>query len=156
MNTRSIAVLKAILSEGSFQKAARRLNCSQSTITFQVRQLEDELSLRLFERMGRRMVLSQAGKGILPHMESILHSVRAIEEYRNGRHELAGKLRIAVSESLLSYKIHTVLEKFIKAAPRVRTNCTPEIVMTSGTVFFPVNMIWEYVMMWAGSQILWS
>ena len=96
MNIRGITIVKAILSEGSFQKAAQRLNCSQSTITFQVRQLEDELSLRLFEKMGRRMVLSQAGKDILPYMDSILHSVRAIEEYRSGKHELAGELCIAV------------------------------------------------------------
>lgn len=120
MNIRGITIVKAILSEGSFQKAAQRLNCSQSTITFQVRQLEDELSLRLFEKMGRRMVLSQAGKDILPYMDSILHSVRAIEEYRSGKHELAGELCIAVSESLLSYKIYSILENFVKAAPKVR------------------------------------
>ena len=72
MDTRSIVVIKAILEEGSFQKAAQRLNCSQSTVTFQVRQLENELSVRLFERRGRRMVFTPAGKNILPHMEAIL------------------------------------------------------------------------------------
>ena len=60
MDLRSIVTIKTILSEGSFQKAARRLNCSQSTVTFQIRQLEHELSLQLFERIGRRMVLTQA------------------------------------------------------------------------------------------------
>ena len=49
MDTRSIVGIKTILEEGSFQKAAQRLNCSQSTVTFQVRQLENELSVRLFE-----------------------------------------------------------------------------------------------------------
>ena len=43
MDTRSIVVIKTILEEGSFQKAAQRLNCSQSTVPFQVRQLENEL-----------------------------------------------------------------------------------------------------------------
>jgi len=78
VDTRSIVVIKTILEEGSFQKAAQRLNCSQSTVTFQVRQLENELSVRLFERLGRRMVFTPAGKSILPHMEAILHSMQAI------------------------------------------------------------------------------
>ena len=120
MDIRSIATIKAILSEGSFQKAAQRLNCSQSTVTFQVRQLENELSLRLFERIGRRMVFSQAGKAILPHMESILRSMHDIEEYSSGRCEPTGELHIAVAESLLSYKVHHILGIFVEQAPKVR------------------------------------
>ena len=102
MDTRSIVVIKTILEEGSFQKAAQRLNCSQSTVTFQVRQLENELSVRLFERLGRRMVFTPAGKSILPHMEAILHSMQAITAC-NDPASLHGELRVAVAESLLSY-----------------------------------------------------
>ena len=120
MDTRSLTVIKAILAEGSFQKAAQRLNCSQSTVTFQVRLLENELSLRLFERIGRRMVLSQAGKALLPHMEAILHSMEAIRAYGSGQHELVGELRVAVAESLLSYKIPALLGLFVRQAPNVR------------------------------------
>lgn len=120
MDIRSLTVIKAILSEGSFQKAAQRLNCSQSTVTFQVRLLENELSLRLFERFGRRMVLSQAGKAILPHMEAILRSMEAIKACGSGQRQLCGELRIAVAESLLSYKLHTLLGSFVRQAPKVR------------------------------------
>ena len=49
MDTRNLLTFKTILAEGSFQKAARRLNYSQSTITFQIRQLENELSVQLFD-----------------------------------------------------------------------------------------------------------
>ena len=108
MDTRSIVVIKTILEEGSFQKAAQRLNCSQSTVTFQVRQLENELSVRLFERLGRRMVFTPAGKSILPHMEAILHSMQAITAC-NDPASLHGELRVAVAESLLSYKLHALL-----------------------------------------------
>ena len=120
MDLRSIITVKTILAEGSFQKAAKRLNYSQSTVTFQVRQLENELSLRLFERIGRRMALTQAGRDILPHMESILRSMQEIGSYGEGRRELSGELRIAVAESLLSYKIQPVLRRFVKHAPAVR------------------------------------
>ena len=120
MDLRSLTVIKAILTEGSFQKAAQRLNCSQSTVTFQVRLLENELSLRLFERLGRRMVLSQAGKAVLPHMEAILRSMDAIRACGNGHQALVGELRIAVAESLLSYKLHPLLGAFVRQAPGVR------------------------------------
>lgn len=120
MDLRSIMTVKAILTEGSFQKAAQRLNYSQSTVTFQVRQLENELSLQLFERIGRRMALTQAGRDILPHIESILHSMQKISLYGKAGTELAGELRVAVAESLLSYKMQTVLQQFVERAPRVK------------------------------------
>ncbi len=66
------------------------------------------------------MALSQAGKDILPYMESILRSMHAIEEYGSGRRELTGELHIAVAESLLSYKVHRILGTFVEQAPRVR------------------------------------
>lgn len=119
MDTRSIVVIKTILEEGSFQKAAQRLNCSQSTVTFQVRQLENELSVRLFERLGRRMVFTPAGKSILPHMEAILHSMQAITAC-NDPASLHGELRVAVAESLLSYKLHALLGDFVERAPAVK------------------------------------
>ena len=120
MDLRSLVTIKAILSEGSFQKAAQRLNCTQSTVTFQVRQLESELSLQLFERIGRRMVLTSEGRDILPHIESIMKSMREIMDYGQGRQELSGELRVAVAESLLSYRIQPVLKSFAELAPKVR------------------------------------
>ena len=60
MNTKNLITFKTILEAGSFQKAADRLNYTQSTVTFQVKQLEEELSLKLFEKIGRRMELTQA------------------------------------------------------------------------------------------------
>ena len=61
MNTKSLVTFKTILEMGSFQKAADRLGYTQSTVTFQIKQLEEELALKLFEKIGRRMELTQAG-----------------------------------------------------------------------------------------------
>jgi len=120
MDLRSIMTIKTILTEGSFQKAAQRLNYSQSTVTFQVRQLENELSVQLFERIGRRMALTQAGRDILPHVEAILRSMQAISAYGKGKTELSGELRVAIAESLLSYKMQPVLKQFVERAPKVK------------------------------------
>lgn len=105
MDLRSIITVKAILAEGSFQKAAQRLNYSQSTVTFQVRQLENELSLRLFERIGRRMVITQAGKDILPHMESILRSMQEISAYGKERHEITRLLTLQAERMSIHFFI---------------------------------------------------
>ena len=120
MDLRCIAAVKAILAEGSFQKAALRLGCTQSTITFQVRRLEKELSVRLFERIGRRMALTQAGKELIPSFDSILRLMLEIRSHGRDGTDPSGELRIAVAESLLSYRIQPVLKEFVKYAPRVK------------------------------------
>ena len=61
MNTRNLITFKTILEMGSFQKAADKLGYTQSTVTFQIKHLEEELDLRLFEKIGRRMVLTRNG-----------------------------------------------------------------------------------------------
>ncbi|MFY4776502.1 LysR family transcriptional regulator [Metabacillus sp. RGM 3146] len=66
MELKYLQTLKTILETGSFLGAARKLNYTQSTVTFQIQQLEQELSVKLFEKIGREMVLTQAGEDILP------------------------------------------------------------------------------------------
>ena len=56
MELKYLQTFKVILEEGSFSKAAEKLNYTQSTITFQIGQLEQELSTKLFEKIGRRML----------------------------------------------------------------------------------------------------
>lgn len=57
MELKYLQTFETIIEEGSFTKAAEKLNYTQSTITFQVGQLEQELSVKLFERIGRRIVM---------------------------------------------------------------------------------------------------
>ncbi|RXE65690.1 LysR family transcriptional regulator, partial [Muribaculaceae bacterium Isolate-002 (NCI)] len=103
MDLRRLEALSAVVDEGSFEKAARRLCCAQSTVTFQIRQLEQELGLQLFEKVGRRMRLTEAGQGLMPQVRELarmLESLRAAAR----REEPRGRLRVAVGESLLAYK----------------------------------------------------
>ena len=54
MELKYLNTVRMILETGSFQEAARRLHYTQSTVTFQVQQLEKELNVKLFEKLGRR------------------------------------------------------------------------------------------------------
>ena len=120
MELKYLTTFKTILETGSFQKAAERLNYAQSTITLQMQLLEQELSVKLFEKIGRRMELTQAGEGLLPYIDAVLEAVRQMENYGQCGHLLAGTLRIAMPETLLSYQMHQVLSAFRKLAPDVK------------------------------------
>ena len=62
MELRNLITFLKIIETGSFSKAAEQLLYSQSTVTIQIQQLEEELGVPLFERVGRRMVLTEAGE----------------------------------------------------------------------------------------------
>ena len=81
MELKYLNTVKMILETGSFQEAARRLNYTQSTVTFQVQQLEKELNVKLFEKIGRRMALTQAGRDVLPYMDGVLEAAAALLDY---------------------------------------------------------------------------
>lgn len=67
MDLRRFITLKTVVEEGSFLRASQKLCCTQSTVTFHIQQLEQELSVQLFEKIGRRMCLTSEGKRLMPH-----------------------------------------------------------------------------------------
>lgn len=120
MELKYLNTVKTILETGSFQNAAHKLCYTQSTVTFQIQQLEQELSMKLFEKIGRKMVLTQAGKDILPYIDSILESVEQLTSYKKEIHALTGTLRVAMPETLLTYKMQPLLKTFRQQAPNIR------------------------------------
>lgn len=121
MDLKSITTVRTIAECGSFQKAANQLNYAQSTITFQVRQLEEELGVKLFERQGRAMRLTKQGEALMPHFDRVANAAAQLkEEARAEGGDLRGELVISLPESLVTYKMQPVLAAFKHAAPNVR------------------------------------
>lgn len=126
MEIKYLETLKKIIEEGSFTKAAQKLNYTQSTITFQVKQLENELNIQLFEKIGRQMILTKEGESILPYVDIILSSVKQLVDLK--QNPLEGSLEIDVAETILCYKLSPVLKEFHEHAPKAKlsirsTNC---------------------------------
>lgn len=119
MEIKYLNTFKTILEAGSFQKAAERLNYAQSTITLQMQTLEQELSVKLFEKIGRQMKLTQAGKELIPYIDHVIEAVQQMEYYGKGRQELTGTLRIAIPETLLAYQMPQILKQFRQKAPNI-------------------------------------
>lgn len=120
MDIKNLVTFKTILETGSFQKAADHLNYAQSTITFQIHQLEEELSIKLFEKIGRRMVLTESGKEILPYINSILQGAEQISNYGKSLSEIKGTLRLAIPDSILIYNMQPFIQSFLHEAPHVQ------------------------------------
>lgn len=120
MEIKNLYTFKTILEEGSFANAANKLGYTQSTITFQIRQLEDELGVVLFEKIGRRMVLSQAGAGLIPYIDEALDSFERLQNVGRKTIDLTGELNIILSETLLCYKLDQVISEFHRLVPKVQ------------------------------------
>ncbi|GCF95098.1 LysR family transcriptional regulator [Enterococcus florum] len=119
MELKNLYTIKKIVETGSYQKTAHALNYAQSTITFQVQQIERELDIQLFEKKGKRMVLSQAGKEVFPLITQVLDSSEKLASYNHSKTDLHGSLKIALPESLITYKMQPILKAFKEKAPFV-------------------------------------
>jgi len=120
MDIRHFKTFKSIIEEGNFSNAAAKLGYTQSTVTAQIQQLEQELSIKLFEKIGRNMILTPLGKEMIPYANELLNTVKKIESLGKVGDKITGELRIAVAESLMSYKLQNVLSLFKEKAPNVK------------------------------------
>lgn len=120
MDLKYLNTFRVIVEEGGFSKAAERLNYTQSTITFQVAQLEQELSTTLFEKIGRKMVLTQAGERLIPYVDDILSSVDRLRNFEEDLTQCQGDLSVGLSETQLCYRMPPVLQELHSQAPKAR------------------------------------
>ncbi|MDO5541550.1 MAG: LysR family transcriptional regulator, partial [Eubacteriales bacterium] len=120
MELKYLYTFQTIVEEGSFSRAAEKLNYTQSTITFQIGQLEQELSAKLFEKIGRRMVLTKAGEQLIPYVSDVLNSVERMHCFESDLSAYQGAIHIGVGETLLCYKLPPALKEFCKRAPKAR------------------------------------
>ena len=120
MEFKYLKTFKAIVTEGSFVGAAEKLNYTQSAITFHVQQLEQELSTPLFEKLGRRMVLTKAGEQLIPYVDEVLTSINKIRFFEEDLTKCQGDLRIGVAETQLCFMIPPILKQFHRKAPNSR------------------------------------
>ncbi len=115
-----MTTFKTIVEEGSFTAAAEKLHYTQSTITFQVDRLERELSVKLFEKVGRKMVLTSAGKEFVPRVKEVLAAIDKLHYLDNDVYNCDGELHIGVAETYLCYKLPKILKSFVNKAPNAK------------------------------------
>ena len=128
MEIRTIATFVRIAELKSFSRAARQLGYSQSAVTMQMKQLEEEFQVPLFERVGKGIALTQAGERLLPKALELLAAARALQETTRPPLEVTGKLRVGTAESLLISVLPPVLMEFGRLCPKAEVStCTGPI-----------------------------
>ena len=103
----------------NFTTAASLLGYAQSTVTTQVKQLEEELGCLLFERLGKTVALTQEGERLCEYAAKMMQLEREILMEVPAAEEPAGVLRLGVSESLCYHGLPEVLLKYKQKYPKV-------------------------------------
>lgn len=120
MELKNLRTFQAVVDQGSYQRAAEALGYTQSTVTVQIQQLEEELGVPLFQRVGRRMVLTQVGELALAQARELLLAADRLSNLGQDSHTPTGTLRVDMAETLLCYRMQPVIQAFREQAPQVR------------------------------------
>ena len=114
-------VFRTVAEKGSVSAAAQELFISQSAVSQSIRQLEDQLQIRLFSRSPRGVSLTSEGKLLLEYVERGLSLIESGEEKLSQVRELlAGELTIGASDTVTKTYLLPRLEAFHKAYPAIR------------------------------------
>lgn len=124
MEFRQLQTFVTIAQEESFSRAAELLGYSQSAVTVQIRQLEEELKVRLFDRMGKRTVLTGQGRRLLEYAGCIIREVNRAKAALIREEELMEPLHVGTLESLCFSKLPPVLGYFRSNYPKVPIKIT--------------------------------
>ncbi len=116
--------LKAFLTVadlGSFSRAAEQLHLTQPAVSKRIQRLESSLSTRLFDRVGRRIFLTDAGKTLEPRARELLAQLNDTERLlKNLDRRVDGRLCLATSHHIGLHRLAPVLQRFSRAHPGVQ------------------------------------
>jgi DNA-binding transcriptional LysR family regulator len=106
--------------EGSLSAAARKLGQTQPTLSRQVAALEEDLGVTLFERVGKRLVLTETGQDLMHHVRAMGEAAGLVALGATGRAEtVAGQVRISAGEIVAARLLPPILERIRNAHPEI-------------------------------------
>lgn len=121
MDTQHLQAFVAIAQSGSFSGAAERLHLTQPAVSKRIALLEDQLKAKLFDRVGRQVVLTQAGNLLLNKATNILNEVQAAQRaIADLKGDVTGKLSVATSHHLGLHYLPPYLRDFSTRYPNVK------------------------------------
>jgi len=122
---RHLRYFLAVAELAHFTRAAAKLHVTQPTLSHQIRELEAQMNLQLFDRVGRRVKLTAAGETLLPYARKVMLQ---LEEARSALDELhalkRGLLRVGIVQTVNACVIPEIVERFTAAHNGVRVDCS--------------------------------
>src|SRR5262245_9948353 len=126
IDSRQLRAFATLARTASFTLAAKELFLSQSAVSHSMKALEGAVGCRLFDRMGKRVLLTQAGETVLHHAEKILQEMSTA---RNALEQLGkwgrGRLRVGASTTACQYILPPVLREFKESFPQALITIQP-------------------------------
>lgn len=120
MDVRGLEVFLSVAKHLNYTRAGEEVNLSQPSVSVRIRQLETELGVKLFEQLGKKVALTEAGMVLIPHARRV---VNAIEDAKHSIYELQGlergALRIGASTTPGMYLVPQVIARFKDRYPKV-------------------------------------
>jgi LysR family hydrogen peroxide-inducible transcriptional activator len=121
MNIRDLKYIIAVAKEQHFAKAAELSNVSQPALSMQIKKLEDELEVQIFERSQKNFLVTEAGKQIINKAEEVLQKIDDLRKLaKNSRNPFGGELRIGAFPTLAAYYFPKIIGKISKKFPQLK------------------------------------
>ncbi len=124
MEIRQLRTFKSVATLLSFHKTAKILNYAQSSISAQIQALEEELEVQLFDRLGKRIQLTEAGEKLMQYTHKVLDLTDEIRSEFTQTREPKGSLTIRIPESFGVHQLPPVIREFHQRYPQVMLNFT--------------------------------
>jgi DNA-binding transcriptional LysR family regulator len=120
LDTQNLQAFLLVAETGSFSQAAERLHLTQPAVSKRVALLEEQLQAGLFDRIGRNVSLTEAGRALLPHAKRVQQELQqAMQSVRDLDGAVGGELRLATSHHIGLHRLPPVLSHFSQAFPAV-------------------------------------
>src|SRR5436190_3405061 len=120
MEIHQLRYFVAVAEEGSFSRAADREHVAQPSLSQQIQKLEAEMDHRLFDRLPRSVVVTEAGKCLLEYARKILAEIaearRCLDDLK---HDIAGRLTVGAIPTMAPYVLPELIGKFQTRYPKV-------------------------------------
>jgi DNA-binding transcriptional LysR family regulator len=115
IDTLQLKAFMLVAETASFSQAAEQLHITQPAVSKRVALLEQQLDTSLFDRIGRSVSLTEAGRALLPHARRVEQEMQAAEQsVRDLAGEVSGRLRLATSHHIGLHRLPPILSRFNK------------------------------------------
>ncbi len=120
MNFHQLRIFHSVAKHKSFTRAGNELLLTQPAVSIQIQQLEEEYQTKLFDRVGKRVILTEAGKTLFDYAASILDlSKQADSALQDLRGLKTGSLNIGAGLTLGAYYVPEIIKQFSKKYPQI-------------------------------------
>ncbi len=144
MEFRQLESFKTAVEQGSFKKTAKILHYAQSSITTHINGIEDELGGKVFDRIGKKIHITELGKELYQYAVEITDNYEKITKLKDSKGLVKGKLNIGAAESLILFMLPSIVRNYIDAYPKVdlslASNTCPNLIqmIKNGTIDFGI------------------